>query len=161
MELSRSIDTRISEWGNPAYSDVCYSFERANVGKWNISVPTGKEINRDSLSSGERNGNSPKLCRVLVELSGMSNRRGWKSRKRKLTTDYTSRSGHEKPWLNMGGPPSKAKYYFKIDSEPVPWGKGEKNRGERSEIEPETICLQSFRAGWENLFSLCDGLPFA
>ena len=24
MELSRSIDTRISEWGNPTYSDVCY-----------------------------------------------------------------------------------------------------------------------------------------
>ena len=46
----------------------------------------------------------------------------------------------------MGGPPSKAKYYFKIDSEQVPWGKGEKNRGKRSEIEPETICLQSFGA---------------
>ena len=28
----------------------------------------------------------------------------------------------------------------------VPRGKGEKNRCERSEIEPETVCLQSVRA---------------
>ena len=136
----------MSEWGNPIYRDIYYPFEEANAGKWNISVPAGKEINRDSESSGERNRISPKLHRVLVELAGMLDRRGWKSRKRKLTMDYTSRSGHEKSWLKMGGPPSKAKYYFKIDSEPVPWGKGEKNRGERSEIEPETIYLQSFRA---------------
>ena len=158
MELSRSIDTRISEWGNPIYGDIYYQFTGANSGKWNISVPEGKEINRDSQSSGERNGNSPKIYRVLVELAGMLNQRGWKSRKRKLTIDYSSRSGHVKPWLNMGGPPSKAKYYFKIDSEPVPWGKGEKNRGERSEIEPETICLQSFGALF---FMKGDGLPFA
>ena len=32
-----------------------------------------------------------------------------------------------------------------IDSEPVPWGKGEKNPDEGSEIVTETICLQ--RAG--------------
>ncbi len=32
-----------------------------------------------------------------------------------------------------------------IDSEPVPWGKGEKNPGEGSEIVTETVCLQ--RAG--------------
>ena len=31
-----------------------------------------------------------------------------------------SRSGHEKSWLNMGGPSSKAKYYLLTDSEPVP-----------------------------------------
>ena len=29
-----------------------------------------------------------------------------------------------------------------IDSEPVPWGKGEKQPGEGSEIVPETMCLQ-------------------
>ena len=29
-----------------------------------------------------------------------------------------------------------------IDSEQVPWGKGEKQSGEDGEIEPETICLQ-------------------
>jgi hypothetical protein len=32
------------------------------------------------------------------------------------------------------------------DSEPVPRGKGEKNPGEGSEIEPETICLQAIGA---------------
>jgi len=29
-----------------------------------------------------------------------------------------------------------------IDSELVPWGKGEKQAGEAGEIEPETVCLQ-------------------
>ncbi len=37
-----------------------------------------------------------------------------------------SRTGHVKPCLNLGGPPSKAKYYLMTDSEPVPRGKGEK-----------------------------------
>ena len=49
-------------------------------------------------------------------------------------------------WLNLGGPPSNPKYYQQTDSEPVPWGKGEKNPSEGSEIEPETISLQSFGA---------------
>ena len=31
-----------------------------------------------------------------------------------------SRAGHEKPCLNMGGPPSKPKYYLVTDSEQVP-----------------------------------------
>jgi len=30
------------------------------------------------------------------------------------------------PCLNIGGPSSKSKYCLKIDSEQVPWGKGEK-----------------------------------
>ena len=121
---------------------------RANAGKWNISVPAGKEINRDSHSSGERNGNSPKLLITIAEYPGMDSHRRWKPGKRNQYRYYSSRSGHEKPWLNMGGPPSKAKYYHQTDSEPVPWGKGEKNAGEASEIEPETVCLQSFRALW-------------
>ena len=33
----------------------------ANPEKWNISVPGGKEIKRDSESSGERNWISPKV----------------------------------------------------------------------------------------------------
>jgi len=42
------------------------------------------------------------------------------------------------------------------DSEPVPRGKGEKNRCERSEIEPATVCLQGVRAPlWGH------GVPFA
>ena len=46
-------------------------------------------------------------------------------------------------WLKLGGPPSNPKYYLQIDSEQVPWGKGEKYSSEESEIEPETISLQS------------------
>ena len=46
----------------------------------------------------------------------------------------------------MGGPPSKPKYYLLTDSEPVPWGKGEKNLDKRSEIEPETKHLQAVGA---------------
>ncbi len=41
----------------------------------------------------------------------------------------TSRAGHEKSCLNMGGPSSKAKYSSLTDSELVPLGKGEKNPG--------------------------------
>ena len=58
----------------------------------------------------------------------------------------TSRAGHEKPCLNMGGPSSKAKYSSSTDSEPVPWGKGEKNPGEGSEKEPETMDPQQVKA---------------
>ena len=29
------------------------------------------------------------------------------------------------------------------DSEPVPWGKGEKYSDKEGEIDPETVCLQS------------------
>ena len=57
-----------------------------------------------------------------------------------------SRTGHVKSCLNMGGPSSKAKYSLPTNSERVPWGKGEKNPGEGSEIEPETECLQAVGA---------------
>ena len=57
-----------------------------------------------------------------------------------------STTGHEKPCGKLGGPSSKAKYHLMTDSEPVPRGKGEKNPGEGSEIEPETVCLQAVRA---------------
>ena len=40
---------------------------------------------------------------------------------------HLSSAGHVKPGMNLGGPPSKAKYSLMTDSEPVPWGKGEKN----------------------------------
>ena len=57
----------------------------------------------------------------------------------------------------MGGPPSKAKYSLATDSEQVPWGKGEKDPCEGSEIEPETMCLQGVGAGfvlWLRAFCL-------
>ena len=72
-----------------------------------------------------------------------------------------SRSEHVIFWLNMGGPSSNPKYYLQIDSEQVPWGKGEKYPSDGSEIVPETISLQSFRALCRNLFQQGDGLPFA
>ena len=53
--------------------------------------------------------------------------------------------GHVKSCLNLGGPPSKAKYYLLTDSEQVPRGKDEKNPDEGSEIELETVYLQTER----------------
>ena len=41
-----------------------------------------------------------------------------------------------------------------IDSEPVPWGKGEKNPGEGSEIETETVCLQRANACFARSYQL-------
>ena len=68
-----------------------------------------------------------------------------------------STAGHEESCGNPGGPPSKAKYYLVTDSEPVPWGKGEKYSCEESEIVPETVCLQSVGV----LPRRDDGVPFA
>ena len=56
---------------------------------------------------------------------------------------YLSKTGHVKSGLNLGGPPSKAKYSLMTDSEPVPRGKGEKNPCKGSEIEPEISSLQT------------------
>ena len=74
---------------------------------------------------------------LLGEASGKSHQREWKSRIRKRTkwASILSRTGHVKPCLNLGGPPSKSKYYLLTDSVPVPWGKGEKNPDKGSEIE--------------------------
>ena len=54
--------------------------------------------------------------------------------------------GHVKPCGNLPRPRGKTKYSYQTDSELVPWGKAEKNPGEGSEIEPETISLQSGRS---------------
>ena len=56
-----------------------------------------------------------------------------------------SRAGHVKSCLNSGGPLSKPKYSSVTDSEQVPWGKDEKNPDKGSEIEFETIYLQTAR----------------
>ncbi len=45
--------------------------------------------------------------------------------------------------VNLREPPRKAKYFLATDSGLVPWGKGEKNPGEGSEIVPETVDLQA------------------
>jgi hypothetical protein len=55
---------------------------------------------------------------------------------------YLSTARPEKPCRNLGLPRSKAKHVTTTDSGEVPRGKGEKNPGEGSEIEPETMSPQ-------------------
>ena len=43
-----------------------------------------------------------------------------------------SSTSHGKPGANLGGPPSKAKYYSATDNEPVARANDEKNRKDRS-----------------------------
>ena len=60
---------------------------------------------------------------VLVEASGTSHHRGQSSRRRKRTDlpiKFLSRTAPVKRGLNLGGPPSKAKYSLVTDSGLVP-----------------------------------------
>jgi hypothetical protein len=68
---------------------------------------------------------------------------------------HPSNAEHEEFCMNSPGPSGKAKYSEVTDSEPVPWGKGEKNPSEGSEIVPETVCLQAVGG------RKTDGVPFA
>ena len=52
---------------------------------------------------------------------------------------------------NLSRPRDKAKYHLSTDSEQVPRGKGEKNPGEGSEIEHETVCLQAIKALFDSV----------
>ena len=114
----------------------------------------------DSLSSGDRTGNSPNRCRfggigvegpltLLLIWNGAlleSWTKGGDSPVHVSINNISgilSRSGHVKSWLNLRGPSRKAKYFWKTDSEPVPWGKGEKHPEQGSEIVPETVRLQA------------------
>jgi len=141
-----------------------------NAGKWTISVPAGKENNRDSASSGERTRKSPNhrvytvglqgllgrkagewSTSLLVERPGTVGQSGWEPRRRKRAGSlgrFLSTAGHGKSRGNPGGPSPKAKYSLATDSEPVPWGKGEKNPCEGSERVPETVCLQAVGGLW-------------
>jgi hypothetical protein len=66
-----------------------------------------------------------------------------------------SRLGHEKPWLKIGGPSSKAKYTYRpIEKSTVRERRKEPREG--SEIDTETACVQAVGA-W---FRLCDCVPF-
>ena len=56
---------------------------------------------------------------------------------------FPSKSGHVKPGLNQPRPWGKAKYLAVTDSERVQWWKGEKNSEKLSEIDPETVSLQT------------------
>ena len=65
-----------------------------------------------------------------------------------MDSGILSSAGHVKPCMNQAGPSAKAKYSWETDSELVPWGKGEKYFEQKSEIDPETIRLQT--VGGEN-----------
>ena len=66
-----------------------------------------------------------------------------------------STTEHVKFRRNLGGPSPKAKYSLVTDSEPVPWGKGEKHPDEGSETVSETGRLQAVGAALSG-----DGVPF-
>ena len=74
-----------------------------------------------------------------------------------LPNSILSSTEHVKFCVNLPEPSGKAKYYWETDSELVPWGKGEKNLEQRSEIVPETVRLQT--VGVRQLAD--DGVPFA
>ena len=65
---------------------------------------------------------------------------------RKDPSSTLSNAMHVKLRVNPSRPRDKAKYSLVTDSEQVPRGKGEKNRCERSEREPATVCRQGVRA---------------
>ena len=67
-------------------------------------------MNKNTLESVAIDGDSPVLVKTVTD-SGI-----------------LSSAGHVKPCMNLAGPSAKAKYSWETDSEPVPWGKGEKNR---------------------------------
>ena len=67
-----------------------------------------------------------------------------------------SRAGPVKPCLKLPAPSGKAKYYWETDSEPVPWGKGEKNPKQGSE---KNLKPYAYKRSEHSL--LCDGVPFA
>ena len=67
---------------------------------------------------------------------------------------HLSRAGHEKSCLNQPGPSGKAKYERVTDSEPVPWGKGEKNpgRGVKENLKPYAYKKSEPVKGWWRAF---------
>ena len=65
-----------------------------------------------------------------------------------MDSSILSSAGHEKSCMNLPGPSGKAKYSWETDSEPVPWGKGEKHPEQGSEIVPETVRLQAVGASY-------------
>jgi hypothetical protein len=148
-------DPEISEWGNPLAWERKYplvskvaSEERTEGTETSKYLEEYKSTEILLVAASERRLAQTSMracwgCRTCIkqmllgEVSGKSHHREWKSRIRKRLkwASILSRMGHVKPCLNLGGPPSKAKYYLLTDSVQVPWGKGEKNPDEGSEIE--------------------------
>ena len=84
---------------------------------WNISVARGKDINRDSESSGERNWKRHAMnFKTQKKLKNFAKEGEspvcffWNHEKMlKLERLWVNRGA---PWLKIGGPPSKPKYFF-------------------------------------------------
>ena len=88
--------------GMSSLSALCHRGCRAEMGGA-ADPPSGRTAKRNGLERPTKEGDSP----VSVSCSfGRSS--------------FLSKAGHEKPRLNPGGPPSKAKYSQTTDSEPVP-----------------------------------------
>ena len=127
---------------------------------WNILVTLGEENNSDSLSSGERTGTSPnQFCYGKIGVVGLRcdslkySRRCLESTTIEgespvseilmTSSSILSSARPEKSCMNLAAPSAKAKYSWETDSEQVPWGKGEKYPEQGSEIDPETMRLQT------------------
>ena len=102
-------------------------------------------VNRSWIRTGRRVRNQSSSRRVLERPTKVGDSPVDKRAEARWVC-FLSTTGHEKPCGKLGGPPSKAKHGLMTDSAPVPRGKGEKNPGEGSEIEPETVCLQAVGA---------------
>ena len=65
-----------------------------------------------------------------------------------------STAGHEESSRKDRGPSRKAKYTIVTDSEPVPWGKGEKNpgRGVKENLKPYAYKKSEPVKGWWRAF---------
>ena len=61
---------------------------------------------------------------------------------------------HVKFRVNLPGPSGKAKYYLMTDSEQVPWGKGEKNPDEGSEIDLKPYAYKQSERKWRRAFCI-------
>ena len=96
------------------------------------------------VAGGDARGPYPpaavtKQCRSGTAWEGRRNRvRAPYAERQGLRVAIPSKSGHVKPGLKQGGPPSKAEHSPMTDSEPVPRGKGEKHpeRGVKQRLKP-------------------------
>ena len=62
--------------------------------------------------------------------------------------------------MNLPRPLGKAKYSSVTDSEQVPWGKGEKNPSEGSEIDLKPRAYKRWERKYVFGYILCDRVPF-
>ena len=117
----------MSEWGNPAgwrpVNDLSLETQGTETSKYleekrTIVIP---------LVVASENGTALKCHNFYWNVFGKRNQRRWKSCTGKELWYYSSMAGPVKPCLKVPAPSGKAKYSWETDSEPVPWGKGEKN----------------------------------